>query len=57
MNIPPTLAAEQALLQQNVALSVVRSNAEAEQQLVNIIQETAETISASNRGNTVNISA
>ncbi len=58
MQIPATLAAEQALTRQNVALSVVKSSAEADQQLANVIEEVAEGAqNASGRGSNVDIYA
>lgn len=57
MNVPPTLAAEQALTQQRIALSSFRQQNEADQLLVNAIQESAETVTASSRGNNVDLFA
>lgn len=57
MNIPPTLAAEQALTQQKVALSAFKQKNEADEALVQIIQESTETVAASSRGSNVDIFA
>lgn len=56
--VPAAIAAEAAILRQNVALSVVRQSAEADQAIANIIQQSAENIAVNaSRGNTVNIRA
>lgn len=57
--IPPTLAAEAAITKQNVALSVVKQSAEADEAFVKIIAEAAKTapVSGSGRGSNVDIYA
>lgn len=57
MEIPPQFAAEQAVLRQNVALSVIKSSADADKKLIGILEDSARQITSSNRGNNVNISA
>jgi hypothetical protein len=57
MEIPAQFAAEQAILRQNVALSLIKSAADADKQLVGILEDSARQIAASNRGNNVNIQA
>jgi hypothetical protein len=57
MEIPPQFAAEQALVRQNVTLSLIKSSAQADQKLVGILEDSARAIAASNRGNNVNLSA
>ena len=55
-SIPAGIAAQQAIAQQNVSLSIIRSNAEVDQAFAQIIQETVEnTPTPSGRGSTVNI--
>lgn len=55
-NIPAGIAADQALAQQKVALSVIKKSAEAERGIANILQQSAETVSANtSRGQNVNI--
>ena len=39
MSVPPTLAAEQGLLRQNIALSVIKQTAEQDQIFAKIIEE------------------
>jgi hypothetical protein len=56
MEIPAQIAAEQAILRQNVALSMIKSAADAEKKLIGILEDSARTIAASNRGNNVNFS-
>jgi hypothetical protein len=57
MEIPAQFAAEQAILRQNVALSLIKSAADADKQLVGILEDSARQIAASNRGSNVNIQA
>ncbi|MCB1532630.1 MAG: hypothetical protein KDJ35_07160 [Alphaproteobacteria bacterium] len=55
-SIPAALAAQQAILQQNVALSVIKQNAQADQAFANVIKETIEnTPQPGGRGSNVNI--
>lgn len=54
--IPPGIAAQSALLRQNVALSVIKQNADQQQALVNILDEAARSSPVSgSRGGSVNI--
>ena len=56
MDISGPIEAQVAQARQNVALSVIRSNAQQGQEIANILQESAETIAASTtRGTNVNI--
>ena len=56
--VPPTIAAESALLRQNVALSVIKSSHDQQQALVEILDEAAQSAPISGpRGSNVNISA
>ncbi len=58
MDIPAAIAAETALARQNVALSVVKSNAEQSEQLANIIEQTVQSAPVTgSRGANVNIKA
>ena len=58
MDVPATIAAEQGILRQNVALSVIKQSAEQQQQLVRILDEAARSAPVSGtRGTNVNISA
>jgi hypothetical protein len=54
-SIPAGIAAQTALLQQNVALSVIKQNAQADQAIAAILQESADTVAAASRGHNVNI--
>lgn len=55
-SIPAGIAAESALLRQNVTLSVIKQSAEQQQQLVNIIDEASRSAPVSgSRGSNINI--
>lgn len=57
-SLPAGIAAQQAQLQANVALSAVKSAAQADQQLAALLQETVENVPvSSSRGTAVNTSA
>ncbi len=56
MEIPAQFAAEQAILRQNVALSMIKASSDADKQLIGILEDSARQIAASNRGNNVNFS-
>lgn len=56
MDIPPTIAAEAALTRQNIALSVIKSSAEAEKAIVNILDQSL-SVGPAARGSSVNFSA
>jgi len=56
--IPAGIAAEQAILRQNVALSVVKASADADQAMANLLAESAQSAPISGtRGTNVNITA
>ncbi len=56
MNVPASIAAETALSRQNVALSVIKSNAEQDQKLANVIEQSIQSAPVSNtRGTNINI--
>ena len=56
MNVPAGIAAETALSRQNVALSVIKSNAEQDQKLANVIEQSIQSAPVSNiRGTNINI--
>ncbi len=56
MNVPAGIAAETALSRQNVALSVIKSNAEQDQKLANVIEQSVQSAPVSNtRGTNINI--
>ncbi|PZO83703.1 MAG: hypothetical protein DI626_08855 [Micavibrio aeruginosavorus] len=55
--MPAALAAQQAITQQNVALSMIKKSAEMQQQIADVILEGAQSVSASSRGGIVNIAA
>jgi hypothetical protein len=57
MDIPDSILAQQAVARQNVALSVIKSSAKAEQAILGVLEDSARAIAASNRGNNVNFSA
>ena len=53
--IPAQIAVDQALLRQNVALSVIKQNAQAQQQIAEILEESIQAVPASSgRGSLVN---
>ncbi len=56
--LPPTLAAETANLRQNVALSSIKASADADQQIANILADSARSAPVSNSlGTNLNTSA
>ncbi len=56
--LPAALSAQQAITQQNVALSVVKSSADAEKAIANILTEASQNVpTGSGRGSVVNITA
>jgi hypothetical protein len=58
MNVPAAIAADQALAKQNVALSVIKSSAEADQAIAGILEQSARSAPVSSiRGSNVNTSA
>ena len=50
MDIPAAIAAETALARQNVALSVIKSNAQQAEQVAKILEESITVSPSSNRG-------
>ncbi|MGB4106363.1 MAG: hypothetical protein WBK55_01045 [Alphaproteobacteria bacterium] len=56
MEISAQFAAEQAILRQNVALSMIKASSDADKQLIGILEDSARQVAASNRGNNVNFS-
>ncbi len=58
MDVPASIAAEQGLLRQNVALSVIKQTAEAQEVLVKILDDAARNAPISQaRGTNVNLTA
>ena len=58
VSAPAAIAAEQAILRQSVALSVVKSSAEADAAIANILEESARSAPvSSSRGTNVNTTA
>lgn len=57
MQVPATIAAEAAILRQNVALASIKQTAKADQQIANILQDSLTNVAASSRGNNVNLFA
>ena len=58
MSVPATIASEIALNRQNVALSVIKQNADQDQAIASILEEAISTAPVSStRGTSVNISA
>mgnify|MGYP001334403188 CR=1 FL=1 len=58
MNIPAGIAAEMALNQQAVAMSVVKQNAEADQKIAQILEQAVQSAPVSQtRGSNLNITA
>lgn len=56
--LPAAIAAQQAQLQANVAMSAIKSAAQADQQLANLLLETIENVPVSaSRGTNLNTSA
>lgn len=55
--LPAGIAAQQALNQQNVALSVIRSSAESDQAIAEILTEATDSVPTGSRGSIVNITA
>lgn len=56
MNLPAGIAAEAALTRQNVALSVIKQNAEQGEQIAQLLDETIRSAPVnSSRGSNVNI--
>lgn len=57
VELPAAIAAEQAVVRQNAALSMIKQTADAEKKIGEILQETLTTVQASNeRGSRVNFS-
>ncbi len=56
MEIPPDIAAQAALTRQNIALSVIKSAAEADKAIANILEQSL-TVGPAPRGSNVNFSA
>ena len=56
MNVPASIAAEAAITRQNVALSIIKSNAKQSQQIANIIEKSVQSAPVSQaRGTNLNI--
>ncbi|HQX27340.1 MAG TPA: hypothetical protein PKX38_05315 [Alphaproteobacteria bacterium] len=55
MEIPAQFAAEQAIVRQNAAMSMIKASSDAEKKLIGILEDSARQIAASNRGNNVNV--
>ncbi len=56
MEIPADIALQQAVLQQNIALSVIKGAANADKAIANILEESL-TVTPSGRGGNINFSA
>ena len=54
--LPPGIEAQQAILQQNIALSVIKSAANADKAVANILEQSL-TVGPSARGGHINLSA
>ncbi|MCB1680535.1 MAG: hypothetical protein H6858_02620 [Rhodospirillales bacterium] len=57
MDVPYAIAAETALARQNVALSVIKQNAQQAQQVAKILEESITVTPASGRGGRLDIKA
>ena len=58
MTLPPTIAAEAAITRQNVALSAIKRNADAEKQIANLLEQAIDNVPTSSlRGGKLNITA
>lgn len=55
--LPAAMAMQMAIVQQNASMSMLKSSADAQKAVVNMIAETSAQISASGRGQIVNIAA
>ncbi len=56
MQIPPTIAAEAALPQQNLQLSLIKKNAQQGQAIANIVEQAVQNApSGGSRGTTIDI--
>ncbi len=55
MDIPSAIAAETALARQNVALSVIKQNAQQAQQVAKILEESLTVTASSGRGSRLDI--
>ncbi len=55
--LPASLAAERAILQKNVALSMIKQTTQMQAQIATILTNAVESVSASNRGSVVDIAA
>jgi hypothetical protein len=52
--VPAALAAQQAILQQNIALSVLKTAAQADQAIANILAQAAQSVPTSSLGGNLN---
>lgn len=57
VSLPGAIAVQQAITQQNVALSVMKASADADKAIANILAETIGNVPTGGRGSVVNISA
>lgn len=57
VSLPAGIAAQQAQLQQNVALSAIKSSAEADRAIAEILAESTSSVPTGSRGSIVNITA
>jgi hypothetical protein len=58
MNVPATIAADQAIAKQSFALSTIKANAEADQAIAGILEQASRSAPiSSSRGTNVNTSA
>ncbi len=55
MDIPSAIAAETAMARQNVAMSVIKQNAQQAQQVAKILEESLTVTSTSGRGSRLDI--
>jgi len=57
MELPPTLSAEMAITRQNVALSMIKTAAQADRQIATILDNAIRNVPTSSLGGNVNIQA
>lgn len=57
MELPASIAAQAAITQQNVALSVIKQAAQADRQIANILENAIQNVPTSRLGGNVNFSA
>ncbi|MBN8522161.1 MAG: hypothetical protein J0L77_09740 [Alphaproteobacteria bacterium] len=57
MEIPPNISAELAAARQNVTLSLIKSNAQAERKIATLLETAVRNVPASSLGGNINFTA